>query len=293
MILATLSFTVMVGFVKTARQEMTALEVMCWRAGASVPLAYLLTRRTGIGVQSRRLLGLRVLLGFCAMACYFTAAKGLALGDLTIISKLQPILIALVAPMVFGSSERTGPLVWVTLVAGIIGSAVLIGPELAVGNRFGLWAVGAAGFSAAAHLCVRALGKSEAPEVVVFWFQLGVFALAVPAAFATTGALPVPEPHLWVPLIGCGVTATIGQVLLTRAYAADSAPVVAAASYAAPLWAILADVVVFAVWPSTGALIGGALIVAAGLALVLSRSRAGGEESPLGAAPVLRDGRRG
>ena len=40
----------------------------------------------------------RCVLGFGAMTCFFTAAKGLSLADLSILAKLQPIVLAILAP---------------------------------------------------------------------------------------------------------------------------------------------------------------------------------------------------
>ncbi len=274
MILASLAFTTMVGFVKVARDELSPVEVICWRGVVSVPVTYFLAKQ-GLRIKNKRLLLLRTCLGFAAMYCFFTAAKGLALGDLSIISRFQPIALALLAPLFLGSAERPGRLIWGVLATGIIGCALIIGPELSVGSTFGLIALLAALFSATAHLCVRRLGLTEHPVAIVFWFQMGTLVLALAVHAATTGAfLSLPSSAMIGPLLGVGLTASIGQVLMTRAYQLDNAPRVAAASYSAPVFGMLGDVIFFSTIPSPYAWIGGALVVGAGLLLVFRGKRA-------------------
>ncbi len=272
---ATLAFTIMVACVKEARAEMDALEVIVWRTLVSVPLALALVWRIGLRVKAKKWLLARVTLGSIAMVCFFTAAKGLSVGDLSIVSRLQPIVVALVAPLVLGVAERAGGRVWVLLLTGLLGCALIVGPGLQVGNLFGLYALAATVASAGAHVCVRRLGRSDDPRVVVVWFQLAAFAFALFAQWLLHGSegvwLPLPPRHLWWPIAGIGVCATLGQVLMTFAYRAERAPTVAAATYAAPAFGIAIDLIVFAVYPTPLALLGGVIVVGAGLVLVFRR----------------------
>jgi drug/metabolite transporter (DMT)-like permease len=209
------------------------------------------------------------------MIAFFTAARGLTLADYNLIDKLQPVMIALLAPSVLGAQERSGGKLWVLLVLGLAGCAVLLAPELAMGSTLGLWALVGVALSSAAQLCLRALGPTDDARTVVFWFQAGVAILGVAALAATTGN-PLPRLPLgllpWLVLMGiCG---TAGQILMTRAYAEERAAVVAAMSYTSPLWAVALDVLLFHTWPDAHALVGGALVIAAGVPLLLQRSPA-------------------
>lgn len=270
MVAAGLAFTVMVACVKTVRAELDALEVVAWRGLVAIPLALALLRGASPWPVNRKVLGLRVGAGFLAMTCFYTAAHGLTVADLSLLGRLQPVLIAIAAPLLLGRGERVDPRVWALLGAGVLGTAVLLGPQLAVGNVYGLWAMGAVLSSGVAHLSLRVLGRTDAAATVVLWFQLGGTALALAAVALTTGGLPrLPSPELWPWLAGVGVAGTAGQVLMTRAYALDRAAVVSAASHTSPVWAVLADALLFAVLPGVTTLAGGAILVAAAVALVL------------------------
>ena len=274
MMLATLAFAVMLSLVKVARTELSAFEVVCWRGTTSVSLTFLLAMRGGFGVSRPGMLLARVLLGFGAVGCFFTAAKGLHLADMIVLTKLQPILVALLAPIVLGAGERGGWILGLAVALGLTGTVVLLGPDLAVGSVFGLWAVAGTGFSAGAHVALRAVGSENRPEAIVFWFQLGAVLLSVTVLVATKGGVPLPPAHLWPYLLGCGVATTLGQVLMTRAYSVDPAPLVAAASYVAPVWGVAGDLLLFGEWPSGYVLLGGSLVVVAGVLLLTDKTGA-------------------
>ena len=274
MVGAGLAFTAMVACVKVLRVELSTLEIVSWRGVVAIPLALAMLRGASPWPVNRAVLGLRVGMGFLAMFCFYTAAHGLSVADLSLLGRIQPVLIAIGAPLLLGRSERVDPRVWALLIAGVVGTGVLLGPQLAVGNVHGLWAMGAVLCSAVAHTSLRVLGRTEHPATVVLWFQVGVTALALAAIAGTTGAPPrLPDPaHLpWI--AGVGAAGTAGQVLMTRAYALDRAAVVSAASHTSPVWAVLADLLLFSVLPGPATLAGGGILIAAALALILLPAR--------------------
>lgn len=275
---ASVAFTVMVTLVKVVREDLSAFEVIAWRSLVSLPLAWMAARQGGLGITARGPLVGRCLLGFSAMVCFFTAAKGLPVTDLALIGKLQPLAIAVLAPLVLGAGERPGRHVWATLALGLCGCIVLLGPELGespvpadVRLHFGAIAVAAAVFSASAHTLVRRLGATERPAAVVFWFQAAVLPLAL-IGVVVTGVEPVlPSGERLLQLAGVGGFATLGQLWMTRAYQLDTAARVAAVSYAQPVLAVLIDVAIFGLIPGPNAWLGGALVVASGLWLLVRR----------------------
>lgn len=269
MLLAAFFFTAMIASVKLARRELSALDVIAWRGAIALPLAYLTARRGGLGLDNRRVFVVRVSLGFAAMICFYTAAKGLSVADLTLIARLQPVAVGILAPLLLGKRERVGGVVWIAMAAGITGSAILIGPDLAVGSWAGLYAAGAACLSAGAHVSVRLLGRTERPTAVVFWFQAALLMLAVTAVLVVHHRPPaIPTGNLWIPVLATGVFATLGQLCMTKAYQLDRATLVAGASYSGPLWAVLLDILILGDPPSLTTIVGGALIILSGLAFL-------------------------
>lgn len=274
MLLAALSFTAMVSCVKVARTELSAFDIVWWRGLVSVPLCALAVGRGPWKIHRHGLFSVRVGFGFMAMACYFQAAGGLALANLTLIQRLQPITIALLAPLILGAQERVDRRTWLLSGVGVAGCAVLLAPEVESGNPAGWVALGAVATSAVSHIALRGLGATERPATLVFWFQLFVTLAALAWVGVRDGALPVlPGPDLLPWLVGVGVFAALGQSLLTRAYQLDRAALVAAASHASPFFAIAIDIVAFGTPPGSTTLLGGALVLAAAIALVIQGRR--------------------
>ena len=118
MVLAGVAFTAMVACVKTVRAELDALEIVAWRGAIAIPLAFALLRGASPWPVNRRALGIRVGAGFLAMTCFYTAAQGLSVADLSLLGRIQPVLIAIAAPLVL--RERLDPRVWLLLAAGVV-----------------------------------------------------------------------------------------------------------------------------------------------------------------------------
>lgn len=270
MILAGLCFTLMVSLVKVARADMTALEVVFWRGAIAMPAIFVLAAGRSWRPRNVPWLAARSMLGLFAMICYFYAAGGLAVTDQTLLGKLQPMVIAALAPLLLGRSESTGRGGWALIGLGLMGSAILIAPELQVGSVYGLVALLATLFSALGHLCIRRLTATDSPMVIVLWFQ-GFVTVASGLWLAALGLLALPPVALWGPLAGVGLLAVLGQVLMTYAYRADRASIVATAAYTTPLWALGVDVVFWGTLPAWTSWVGGAIVVGAGLLLVIRR----------------------
>jgi len=278
MVLSTVAFTAMVVLVKIGRTDLAygALQLIVWRSLAGVPLVALLTGRK-LAVQRPGLLALRCLFGFGAMFSFFSAARSLGVGELTVIVKLQPIAVALLAPLALGTAERADPRGIAALVMGMSGTVALLWPDLQLGAwtdhlTGAAWACSAAACSAVAHTTLRALGPTEDARVVVFWFQAAVGVVAVAGVMASGGLPLPPAPWAWATVLGIGACAAIGQLLMTRAYQVERAARVAAASYTAPLFGFLADAVLFGRTPGWHATAGMLLVVGGGLLVVVRRT---------------------
>ena len=274
MIAATLVLTCMSAAVKVARSELSTLDVVVWRSVFAIPFAWWWARKGALRVRNKTLLSIRIGLGFAAMLCFFTALKGLPLADTNLITKIQPVLIALGAPFLLGKSENIPPQTWALLLAGMLGTAILIAPDLSTGNVWGVWALASSVFSAGAHIALRGL-KDERSEAIVFWLQITVFLLALTLILLTRGSVNMPSSRIWLALAGVGIFATTGQLLMTKAYALETAGRVAAVRFVGPIWGIALDVLFFTGWPEFHVWVGGIVIVSAGLlATVKGREKA-------------------
>ena len=123
MVLAQVAFTVMVVFVKIAREELSTFEVALWRSVVAIPMLMLMYRNLSWQIRDKKIILLRVVLGFGALCFFFAAAKGLSIADLSLISKIQPILVAILAPILIGSAEKASRQLWGLMALAMVGAA--------------------------------------------------------------------------------------------------------------------------------------------------------------------------
>jgi S-adenosylmethionine uptake transporter len=168
-----------------------------------------------------------------------------------------------------------------TVLVGFGGVALVLRPTL---EQNQLWA-GLVGLlsgmlSATAYLQVTALGRVGEPEYrVVFYFSLGGVTAGA-SMMLWGGASPHTLRGLLL-LLATGVLAATAQMMMTRAYAIGRTLSNASLQYLGIVFSFLYGVLLFHDPVTWMALSGMALIVAAGLAATLLRSRSAPPDSTL------------
>jgi drug/metabolite transporter (DMT)-like permease len=136
--------------------------------------------------------------------------------------------------------------------------------------------LGGAVFSALAQVFVRKLVQVEKTATIVFWFS-------VTATVLSLATLPfgwvVPTPFETFLLVAAGLLGGVGQILLTSGYREADASLVAPFDYASMLFSLLIGWFVFAEVPTGIMLAGAALIILAGILIILRERHLGLERS--------------
>jgi drug/metabolite transporter (DMT)-like permease len=234
--------------------------------GAAVALARL--RGASLAIVDRRLMWRRSLAGSTGMLCTFYALTHMPLADATALLNTTPLWVAALAWVTL--RERLSARVSVALAVAFAGVVLIERPGLHQGGLAGLVALGAGCAGALAMVSLRGL-SNETPEAVVVHFSAvatGVMGVASAVQLAAVGA----PRGVTATEVGCvlamGVTATVGQLAITRAYALDKAARVGAAGWIQIVIALGIDAAVFHRWPERVALAGIAMLLASGALLV-------------------------
>ena len=281
MLLATACFIAMAAFVKILREAgLSTNQAMFWRMAPGLIWVALEMRVRG---QTLRPVAawpivLRSLTGLGAMTCYFYALRALTLIENTVLHLLQPVFVAVLAPLIL--RERLRRQAVVALAVALTGAMVVIRPDRAWRSDVPVLAiaagVGAALFSALAHMMVRKATSRDSPERVVFWFTLAVTATSLVVGLASgefASGLPSGlelGTAAWQIAVMAGF-GLAGQLLMTRAYGRAAAPKVAMVAYASIPLSILADLA-WSVVPGIDAIVGSSLMILAGALLVREHS---------------------
>ncbi len=276
MFLSSACFVTMSAMVKALGPALPITEIMFLRSLIAVPvlLALLLYQGKPLVTRARGVLLTRSLFGITAMFSFYYALTHMQLTDVVFIGRCQPIILALLAPLlVHESSPRSA---WVAIVLGLAGAALVMRPGVEWSFP-ALVAFGATACSAVAHLMVRRLGRTDDSLVIVFNFTL---LLSLASGLACLASFIPPTPLQWLLLMAIACSASTGQFLLTRAYSLDRAPAVAAASYASVPLSALYGYLFWREIPPLSSWLGGMLIVSGGIYLVVERLQAGRHARP-------------
>jgi S-adenosylmethionine uptake transporter len=181
-----------------------------------------------------------------------------------------PLIVTLLSIPFLG--ERVGPRRGVAVAVGLAGVLIVLRPgfvSLSPGHGAALLA---AVSTAIVAVSSRRIGRQERAAVLMLWPLLA-------NVVVMGAALPwVYRPAPLVDLAGMAVIAALGFVamlLLIAAYRRAEAAIVAPMQYSQMLWAVFYGVLIFAEWPDLWTLVGGGVIIASGLYIVLRESRAG------------------
>jgi drug/metabolite transporter (DMT)-like permease len=282
MLAATAAFVGMSMCVKLLREAgLSTAEVIFFRTGPGLLWLWwtLRVHHQSLRPVRRDLVYLRSVLGIAAMATSFYAVQSLTLVQHNVLGLLQPVFIALLAPLLLAEPMRR-IVVAALVLAG--GGALLV---LAPGADLGVvpllpacFGVASALLSAGAHMVIRRSMATESAEVVVFHFAVHATVFGMLWGISQGDFFARVAEHVsgetLLPLLGLALLGVLGQLAMTRAYAHAPASLVAIVAYAGIPMSIAGDVLLWGAHPALASAVGVVLMIAAGF-LLTRRSQPG------------------
>lgn len=242
------------------RLALGAATVVAWEAGRGRTAALRLGRGRFLLVLTGAILAFH-------WVVFFEAFKRLDVATTILIVYLGPVMIALGAPAVLGERLERRTLFALALAVG--GVALIAGPGVDRLDRAGLvLAVLAAVSFAGLVLAGKRLTRSYEPPAIVAW-QLGIAALFLSPALVSASGRDIAHSTPWLLALGIGNTGIAG-LLYFRGLSQLKAQHTGVLLYLEPATAVLYAWLFLSESPSGLTLAGGALILAAGLLIVLA-----------------------
>jgi drug/metabolite transporter (DMT)-like permease len=211
----------------------------------------------------------RALLLFGATFLFFQALKYLPIADALAIFFVNPLVSVILSAMLL--REKVGPRRWAAVAVGFIGTLIIIRPGLVEVNPGSLYALGAGVALGSYFVMTRAM--AGVADAMVLNFQTS----AIGAALMTL-ALPflwvAPSPVQWVMLASLGVIATLGHVLITKAYEHAEASLLAPLAFTEIIMAILLGWWFFGDLPDRWTVLGVAILIASAVYISVRERKA-------------------
>ncbi|RWQ36404.1 MAG: DMT family transporter, partial [Mesorhizobium sp.] len=226
----------------------------------------------------------RGVVGVCAMGLGFFALTRLPLPEAITLNYAQPLLVVVFSSIFLGEAIRVYR--WSAVAVGLVGVLVISWPELtllssgaALGDQEVLGVIAAlvaAAISAVAMLLVRNLVQSEPTATIVLWFSVTASVLALLSLPFGWQALTPVQAGL---LVVSGFCGGVAQILMTAAYRHAEASVVAPFEYTSMILGIAVGYLAFGDVPTVHMLIGGLIVVAAGIFIIWRERQLGLERA--------------
>jgi drug/metabolite transporter (DMT)-like permease len=243
MIVACFCFAIMGVFVKLGSAQFSASELVFYRCMAGFVAISMVVLPQGksfkVSGPMFKLHLSRSVSGFVSLLLYFYAIAHLPLSTAVTLSYTSPLFLTLL--MVLFLKHKPQRRQVITILLGFVGVLILLKPTF----ESSLWMAGliglCAGFLASiAYINVNKLGQAGEPEWrTVFYFSLfSSLGAGILMLLQSQPLAPLNQSNLWI-VFGLGVSATIAQLSMTRAYSRGKTLAVASLAYLTVLFATL------------------------------------------------------
>ncbi len=221
---------------------------------------------------------LRGSIGVTSMGLGFYAIGRLPYPEWIAISYAAPLLTVVFAVIFLRETVRAYR--WAAVLVGLCGILVVVAPNLTLfgealrpGAMTGVVAaLTGAAFAAVAMIQIRRLVRHERTATIVVYFSLTSSVLSLGTlAFGWVW----PNPQQLTLLVLAGLCGGVGQLLLTSCYRYADTSTIAPFEYTSMLLAVLIGYLLFEETASAATLAGGAIVIGAGVFIIVREHRLG------------------
>lgn len=254
-------------FVKLAADHHNAIDLFFYRSIGVLIMSFVLllslNQLSDLKRTNHKIQILRSTLGSIKMILAFLTLTLLPIAQAQLFMFLSPILIVILSYPVL--KERVGRQHWFAVIIGLIGAAIILQPGILHSPLGVLSGLGVTIFYGASILCLRFMGRTENPNITVFYFAGVSTALCLPF-IPFYIILPTPYTMMLITMIILSSFAI--QLCLTFAYKFAPAAVVSPLIYLNLIWALFADFILWQEVPNGLMLIGALVIITANLGIL-------------------------
>lgn len=196
-------------------------------------------------IWGTRSLWIRSIAGSVSLVCTFFAFTRMPISDVLTITNLFPVWIALLSWPLLGL--RPSLTTWLAISSGVAGVVLIQQPHIAKGNLASFAALTSSFCSAVAMLGLHRLHGMDT-RAIVFHFSSVSLLFSVSAKLFIHGNPPPDVPWQLITvamLLGVGLSATVGQVCLTKAFTLGDPAKVAVVGLTQVGFGVLIDAVVW------------------------------------------------
>lgn len=284
MLLASFTFAFMGGFAKILGEQIPAVEVTFFRNifGVAIILVALWHNPTKGKGGKPLLLFFRGFIGFLALLAYFYDMAYIPLGVAVTYNKTSPLFLAFFAWLFL--NEKLPKTAILALLFGFIGIILIAQPNGFTLSKYDILGIFSGIGAALAYTSIRELKNYYDTRVIALSFMtigtIGPVVFMLIANFFTLNKnfdfmfekFILPHGMQWFYIVALGVSATISQLLMTKAYSLTKAGIVGTITYTQILFGVIIGTALGDSLPDIYTLLGMGCIIVAGALVIIPKS---------------------
>lgn len=275
MLAAGLLFAITGAFAKLLSESMSSLEVSFFRNITGLIIILLSLYKSPLNNIGGKpfLLFFRGFIGFVALLMYFYNIAHIPLAEAQTFSKTSPIFTAIFSYLIL--KERLNIIAWFGVFIGFIGILFITGFDITNLSKTDFLGILSGVGAALAYTSIRELKNYyETRAIVLSFMGIGtigpIILMAIGEFYITTtfdffiAPFIIPTYFDIYYILGLGITATLSQLFMTKAYSLAKGGIVGTIGYSNVIFSIFLGMLLGDAFPTLFVLIGIALIILSG-----------------------------
>jgi drug/metabolite transporter (DMT)-like permease len=264
-ILSSLIFSVMNALVKAASLTIPSAEIVFFRSIIGTVIIYIMMRQSKVAFSTTGIpmLAVRGVLGAAYLLAYFYTISKIPLTDASILAHLSGVFVIILSAVFL--KEKMPKRMLYLLPVVFLGVILLVKPfQFSTYSVYALVGVLSAVFASGAATSIRYLSKKHPTYEIVFYFLATAALVSIPLMW---NSFVVPSAFDLFYLVCIGVVSLIGQIYLTKAFTHENAAIVEVTRYIGIVFNAMWGFLFWTEVPDWLTVLGGAIIIAACIAL--------------------------
>lgn len=276
MLISSICLALMSAMAKILASHLPTIEIVFFRNFIGILLILLTFFNTPLKQTGGKplLLFFRAFIGLIAMLSFFYNIANITLADAVTYSRMSPIFTALFA--LWFLKEKIGLKGWTAIFLGFCGMLLVMQPNGIILEKAHIFGLLNAVCAALAFTSIRELRKYYDTRVIVLSFMgigtiVPIFSMILSSYYQSDffdfmmGEFIMPNPTDWIFILGIGITASLGQVYMTKAYGVTRAGIVGATGYSVIIFSLIIGLILGDDLPSMIGFLGISFIVFGGI----------------------------
>ncbi|MGL4874842.1 MAG: DMT family transporter [Clostridium sp.] len=219
--------------------------------------------------SNRKILILRAICGTLSVWTSYYAISNMLIANATVLTKLSPIFTIIFASIFL--NEKIKKVHVLAFIIAFVGVVIVINPSNGAYEIIpSLVAILSAFLAAGVSTCLRVLRKKESANTIVFFYAFFSMICSIPLMLIY---FKMPSTMELIILLCSGISSTITQFSITKAYTYAKAKEISIYNYSSIIFITLLGFLVWGTIPSKESFIGYILIILGALIIFLIKSK--------------------